>query len=524
VRARNERSDRIMAGLADPAEVVRLLGLKRRKGGRASCSIAVECPAHDDRKPSLSLRRGRSDGTLAVRCHAAGCRLRGNVFHLLGAVNGLEPGRTEDFKRLLDIGDALIGERPVHVEPARKRTKRDTTPRYPQPGALKTVLRKCRPCASDPEVVAWLSSRGLDAVAVDGSGLAVALPASGGGLPALAHLQTDRGAVAWPKIGARLIVPAYNAKGEVASMRARKITPGGAKVLAPNDCATAGLVIATSGGVAVLRGEENAPRIVAICEGEPDAMTLAMAPANDVAVLGLIGEDSWTPQLGQRLWGREVVLAVDDDRAGDVYASQIVKTIAGHCIVRDMFADGRAARLSRIPWPSGRDLNDLHIAGVDVLARALGADVVMTPETAPFLAPEPAQDAPTEKKATEAPVPAPKAVQEAVARALARIQAPDFDDLTEPQYAVLNVLIQRSWWRRETGPLGQELGDCFPATSTLARDARISKPTAISAYRFLVNRGLLEVRQRVNDDRTRDISNLYRLCRMLVEAGLGTTG
>src|SRR5438093_534376 len=53
-------------GLTDAETVARALNGRRSGGGWVAC-----CPAHDDKKPSLSIADGEN-GTLLVHCHA-GC-------------------------------------------------------------------------------------------------------------------------------------------------------------------------------------------------------------------------------------------------------------------------------------------------------------------------------------------------------------------------------------------------------------------------------------------------------------------
>ncbi len=511
---RNERAARIKAALSDPEYVADRLGLEIGWRSRATGSVKVCCPVHNDKDPSLSLRRGPRDGTLAAKCHTAGCAFRGDVYHLLGAIHHLDPRVDDDFKKLLDIGDALIGGGSTHVEP-RRAIERAPTPEYPTAGALRSVLSRCRPCASDNEVTAWLASRGLDAAAVDAHELASAILPNQSGLP-------DWGRN-WSRVH-RLILPVYDADGVARSVRGRAVRANARrKTMSVTLCPTRGLVVADAGGIAALRGDDAAPSIVAIVEGEPDFLTLATAGL-DVGVLGIVAPDCWTPELGRRLWGREVILAVDDDQAGDHYVRQILRTIAGRCVVRDVFSSGRAARASGLDWPSSWDLNELHADGADLLAMIRDAPIVMTPETAPSLAPEPTQDAPDEPEAVDVDKPPPKAVQRAIERAIARLDGIEFKWLRPERLAVIQAILRHTWWRHVPGELGelQTLGVSFAAVPTLAQEANVTEKTVGRAVAWLVERGDLEVFHRESaGGRWKETSKLYRLKGPLLQAGLG---
>lgn len=470
----------------------------------------------------MSLWRGPNDGTLAVRCHAAGCSLSGDIFSLLGAIHRLDPRDCDDFKRLLDIGDALVGAGPSDgAAPRLRRIGRvrcEPEPVYPPASQVKAVMAKCGPCADDRQVCDWLRGRGLDPGEIDRAELAYALPDGARGLP--------RWAAFWPNCGCRLIVPTYDSSGGVVSLRARNVAGKEPKARAPGATkgafSTRGLVVASPGAVALLQGKDHAPRMVVLVEGEPDALALAGVPANDVAVFGIVAGDSWTPSLGRKIWGCEVVIATDDDRGGDAHAQAILGTIAGRCLVRDLFASGRAARRSGLSWPSAWDLNELLLDGADLLKLLREAEVILTPESAPFLAQEPANDGPGAGGGPEPQLAPPEAVQRAVERALERLRGREFLGSTSPQLAVLGVVIRRAWWRRVPGPSGQQVGESFPSLDTIAVEAGgLDVKTVRRALEALKREGHLEVVRRCSDDGQRDITHLFRLRGVILSAGMG---
>ncbi|XXY23388.1 hypothetical protein WME88_27630 [Sorangium sp. So ce216] len=444
----------------------------------------------------MSIFVGAKDGTLGFECKS--CLARGDVLSLIARMNGLDTSTKGDFQRVLEIGMGLVGGAPsVSLE-------RHAPPRRPSAAAgVRRVLAKCSRCVADADVTNWLRTRGLDPAAIDAGALAHALPTQTTGLP--------RFAVPWPRTGHRLVIPAYDRHGAVKTLRARRVRgEHRAKCLAPCGVPTAGAVLANPAGLALLRGDVGAPRIVVIVEGEPDLLSV---PANDVAALGIIAADSWTPELGRALWDRDVVLALHDDLTGDGYAATVMNTVSGRTVVRDIFARGRRARKSEGGGKGRHDLNGLLIDGADLLAVVRDAEVVHDPEGAAFLAPEPAQSAP-EAAPTPAAIEVPEVVQRARERALgalARIP------LRETHRAVARVLIMRAWWHPFPSPSGLQVGQSFPMVGTIAAEAGgIHKQTVRKATEELERRGVISAIRRCTDDGSRDLTYLYTLSDQIV--------
>ena len=111
-------------------------------------------------------------------------------------------------------------------------------------------------------------------------------------------------------------------------------------------------------------------RAVVITEGEPDYLTWASAvkhadphlvAPSDAAVLGIFN-GSWTDEIAARIpSGCTVHIRTDDDTAGNKYAADVHKTLAGRCTVyraeaRDGCDDNDLLQLGRLPSLPGVEI------------------------------------------------------------------------------------------------------------------------------------------------------------------------
>jgi len=218
---------------------------------------------------------------------------------------------------------------------------------------VRALWDACRPCAADTAVAAWLRSRAVDPVLVDLLGLARALPAGVTG-PRWASYRGEAAAPApWAALGYRVLVPMYDAAGELRSIRARHIGPARddlPKALPPSGHGCKGLAMACPLGslmLAVAGWPWWAERRVLITEGEPDLLTWATRGdiPRRLAVLGVGGSGQWTEALADRIPdGSIVIIRTDPDDAGDAYAAEIVETLRGRCRAYESDPQGRAQR------------------------------------------------------------------------------------------------------------------------------------------------------------------------------------
>jgi DNA primase len=335
--ARDARELRRAPLLMDPAALCSALGLlegAQRQGG----GLLVKCPAHADRTPSCSVRRG-ADGTVACRCH--GCEWTGDALGLVAVVGGLDVRR--DFPAVVARAAELAGIAygAAWTRPPRPTVSAPPPREYPPAGEVRALWSACRPALDDAEVSAWLRSRGLDAGDVEARDLARALPPSG----ALTWWARYQGRP-WPEAGYRCILPLFDRTGAMRSVRARQITGGeGPKALPPAGHAAGRLLLADALGRMLLEtGARPAwwpagvPLRVVIAEGEPDFLTWATrssdAEASAFAVLGLPGSGAWSAALAGRVPdGARVVVRTDADEAGDRYAHAVAASLVPRCEV-----------------------------------------------------------------------------------------------------------------------------------------------------------------------------------------------
>jgi hypothetical protein len=345
-----EHIDQIKAALSDPCDVAARLGLmegaRRQAGG-----IHVKCPGHDESGPSCSLTRGR-DGTLRVVCFGNGCGLSGDVFCLIAAVERLDVGR--DFaavlRRAIDLAGVDLERRPWTPRPR----SRPPAPKPPPPvNEVRALWDACRPCAADADVAAWLRSRAVDPELVDRLGLARALPVGLTGSRWTSYRGEADSPVPWAALGYRVIVPMYNAAGDLCSVRARYIGQPRSdlpKALPPSGHGCKGLAMACPVAaimLAVAGWPWWAERRVVITEGEPDFLTWATRGEipRKLAVLGVGGSGQWTEAIADRIPDDSlVIIRTDPDDAGDAYAAEIVASLRGRCRARESDSDGRAQR------------------------------------------------------------------------------------------------------------------------------------------------------------------------------------
>ena len=92
--------------LTDPRHLCASLGLLDgyKPGRQAGGGLLIRCPAHGERHPSCSVRRGR-DGTIQVRCFS--CDFGGDALSLVAAARGLDPRR--QFGAVLSEAARLAG-------------------------------------------------------------------------------------------------------------------------------------------------------------------------------------------------------------------------------------------------------------------------------------------------------------------------------------------------------------------------------------------------------------------------------
>lgn len=181
---------------------------------------------------------------------------------------------------------------------------------------------QCVPVIDDREVSDYLRGRGVDPDAVADRDLARALPPTAS-LPAWATL----GSSPWTQTGHRLIAPMVDARGRLRSLLARRVTESSSpKSISPANHGRAGLVLACPAARGAIQHHTGVDRVI-VTEGEIDFLLVASrysdASESIPATLGIFS-GSWSSDLASAIPDfAEVVIATDDDPAGDEYAKLI---------------------------------------------------------------------------------------------------------------------------------------------------------------------------------------------------------
>lgn len=315
----------VKIALSNPRKLARLLELDRVSEKQAR-GIIVQCPAHEDRgRPNLSITTA-PDGTVRAKCHA--CQFTGDALTLIAKVYGLD--LAHGFKEVLMIGAELSGDTRLRDEISDGKPRPDRIP-LPEPRketpadwpkGASDFWEWCLRVDRDQESCRMLESRGFDVDRIAALNLARVVPGSGN-LPRWARFgQRD-----WRATGHRLIIRAFDAAGELRSVRAWRVREGDSpKRLPPAGCRSAGLVLADRAGWRLMRGE-CAPFVLFVVEGEPDWLAASLAAPGGFGVWG-VGSGSWTDEHATVAQGvRRVVVGTHPDDAGDRYAKLVTDSV-----------------------------------------------------------------------------------------------------------------------------------------------------------------------------------------------------
>jgi hypothetical protein len=215
------------------------------------------------------------------------------------------------------------------------------------------------PLTSSNEAVAYLRSREqthgerFDIEAIEARDLARVLPVTP--LPSWAFSKGGT----WDETGHMIVLPAFNANGERASVRAMRVRDGASpKRLPPAGFTCKGLVLANEHGVELLADSAEREAIhefegglsridarletqrrtvrwptINLAEGEPDFLLDALLEPG-LPVLGL-WSGSWTLDIAARVPNAPTfVVSTDQDERGDKYAREVLETLKGRVTPR----------------------------------------------------------------------------------------------------------------------------------------------------------------------------------------------
>lgn len=322
----------------DCRQVATLMGVEVGRDGIACPCCGEATRGKDDRRPPLGFR---PDGH-GWSCHR--CGLHGDAVALAAAIVTGSPKPTDWAplrQRVAELG--LAEERPLR--PAVR------APTRPDPAELRDLWQSGRPPdALPPEhpAVAYLRGRGFDVAGV--SEMCRILPA-----------ERERWPEWWPGSWAptwRLAVLGVTASGTAESIHARAIDASTPKTRWPVGREASGLLFASTEGMALLTGwpSDRPPPEVVVGEGLTGLLGAGTRQRRPVLCATSGG---WSALRDVR-WpsGSVVIIATDNDTAGDAYARKIREALP------------RTVRTRRVTWQDDHDLGDCP---ADALERIIGA-------------------------------------------------------------------------------------------------------------------------------------------------------
>ena len=290
-----------------------------------------------------------------VLCFHADCEIKATATDLIahrldlvtfGADGWAEPLTREGFAAV----EAFRAEHDLEVLPVIAAPKEDPAGlRAPFSAEVATVWSEASPVDTDRPTTNFFKHRGIDVDAVVSQDLARTVPSM---------IKEVGWGSYWPK-GHRLLLPVYDAQGDLVAVRGRWVHPRDpkpAKSVSPTGWPPGALkstCYANDLGVELLKGEISDPVNVVIVEGGMDFLTWSTVRP-DVAVFG-VWSGSWSKDIADRIPdGSAVVIRTHHDAKGNEYGMKVALTLAG-----------RVRLLRSRPGPAGAksDENDRHIAG-----------------------------------------------------------------------------------------------------------------------------------------------------------------
>ena len=310
----------IRSRLGNPEFVLGKLGLletaKKARNGFNIC-----CLWHSENEPSCNVRQHPNDGTLSVHCF--GCKQSADVFELIAQVYDINIHNS--FPEILQIAGDFAG---VQVESGKPFTPTpppkfvERPPEYPPIDELRDMWTNAVSVTEDPEAKKWFKDRGLSVERLNS--YCKVIPKNHE-LPKWAIFKDDdTGRYDWIMSGHRLIFPLYNYEGKIRSFRARCLNEGTYKNVNPLGYSTKNLCFADTKGLDALKGNKSF-EVLNFVEGEGDFLA-AIQREDSFPIFGFYS-GGWSLD-HSKACGREseIFFPFDDDRAGDGYKKDIVKS------------------------------------------------------------------------------------------------------------------------------------------------------------------------------------------------------
>lgn len=313
--------------------------------GCPACEAEQRHTKSHDRRGAVGIKPG-GHGWHCFQCDASGDALHFVAYALRG-------------QRFTELGDAAKAEvrdwclRWTGLEAGSSTRHRATArraqpaqapePAYPPADEVAALWSACGRVDADADVASWLlEERRIEPVKVADFALARVV-SSHLQLPHWAGYGGEDGKPwrSWPSVGLQLVVPLYDHQGTLRSVLFRRpfesqeswppksVSARGARGGLVMACPLAKQVLEFGRRPEWLVGSEL--RVV-ITEGETDMLAWATSVSDadaPVATLAMF-EGGWTERVASRIPDHSVVvIATDDDKPGDKYAAQIIKTLAG---------------------------------------------------------------------------------------------------------------------------------------------------------------------------------------------------
>ena len=279
-----------------PALVERYSGPGRASGG----TVTYSCPnpAHPDRSPSFTVTtRG---GRQLARCWSQ-CDWSGDALDLVKWLEGIDTTAAADYLR------ALLGESPRIQNRNRAGASRVVTPKRTAPvsyPATTTDTRRPSQPVAARYLEKYLRSRGWPSEVAERHGLEVIVDTAGSLRVRHPYRVPNRGG------GWRV---SYYQDRDLGESRVKWLSPRGASPVPYN-----------------LESLERESLVgVVVCEGPADTITaeVALADLDDVAVIGVPGSGAWRAEWGTLLDGLRVVVAADNDPAGEKLTAAVCSSV-----------------------------------------------------------------------------------------------------------------------------------------------------------------------------------------------------
>lgn len=357
-------------GVPAAAAALGMTAMPGRTWGPCPCCLAEHRGASDRRGPIGATARGWACWRPTCEAQVDGRVQRDAVSLVAWVTLGRSPRNRQDWQavhaRAHQLG--LCVQPPeeqatTHIDGAARRARwrqpqprpqRATAPETPQRPPLAEVedlWGSGIPVHLHPEASRYLQARGLPPDQLAELGIARALPLRGR-LPSWAAYRGE----SWRELGCNLLVPSFDAFGEIVSLRARwtgttRVGVGWRATAPPHGKKTLRAVGDTGGGWAICDAEgrrllragpvgcEWWSGVVHLAEGEIDAWTLALHPRREAAdgstyaVIGYVS-GSWSAALAERLSPRARVIVHahrDEKGAGLRLAQAIAETLSTRC-------------------------------------------------------------------------------------------------------------------------------------------------------------------------------------------------